>query len=107
MKISSGVHIYLQYVFLDRSLIEKMEIVENLIEVGSQLSSVPEFYEFTEDIHKMIGCKDPEYDISKFFTPVEDIIYDSDRDYDCKRNFFMTQALKFPNVSNTMSQLKN
>ena len=55
----------------------------------------------------MIGCKDPECDISKFFNPMEDIIYDSDKDYDCKRNFFMAQALKFPNVSNTMSQLKN
>ena len=102
MKISSGVYIYLQCVLLDRYLIEKMETFENLIEVGSQLSSVQEFYEFTEDIHKMIGCKDPECDISKFFTPVKYVIYESNKNYDYKTNFCMSQAVKFPNVFNTM-----
>ena len=79
-----------------------LETFENLIEVGSQLSSVQEFYEFTEDIHKMIGCKDPECDISKFFTPVKYVIYDSNKNYDYKTNFCMSQAVKFPNVFNTM-----
>ena len=66
LKIYSGIHIYLQYVLLDGNLIEKMEMFENLVKVGSQLSSVQEFYEFTEHIHKMIGCKGVECDISKF-----------------------------------------
>ena len=84
-----------------------MEMFENLVKVGSQLSSVQEFYEFTEHIHKMIGCKDVECDISKFYTPLKDVIYDPNKDYDYKRNFFMDQDIKFPNVFNMMFQLKN
>ena len=84
-----------------------MEMFENLVEVGSQLSSVQEFYEFTEVIHKMIGCKELECDILKFFTPMKDVIYDCNKDYDYKINFFMAQAVKFPNIFNAMFQLKN
>ena len=71
-----------------------MEMFENLVEVGSQLCSVQEFYEFTEDIHRMIGCKEPECDILKFFTPLKDVIYDSNKDYDYKRNFLCGASRK-------------
>ena len=84
-----------------------MEILENLVEVGSQLSFVQEFYGFTEEIHKMIGCKETECDLSKFFTPMKDVIYDSNKDYDYKKKKFLLQAIKFPNIFNAMFQLKN
>ena len=84
-----------------------MDVFKNLIEVGSQLISIQEFYEFTEDIHKMIGCKESECDIVKFCTPMKDVIHDPNKDYDYKRNFFMAQTVKFPNVFSMMFQLKN
>ena len=84
-----------------------MDVFKNLIEVGSQLISVQEFYEFTEDIHKMIDYKESECDIAKFYTPMKDVIHDPNKDYDYKRNFFMAQAVKFPNVFSMMFQLKN
>ena len=84
-----------------------MKMFQNLLEVGSQLSSVQEFYEFTEGIHKVIGCDKPECDISNFLTPMKDIIHDPNKDYDFKRNLFMVQAIKFFNVFSTMFQLKN
>ena len=86
MKVFSGIHIYLQCVLLDKNLIEKMEILENLVEVGSQLSFVQEFYGFTEEIHKIIGCKETECDY--------------------KKKKFLLQAIKFPNIFNAMFQLK-
>ena len=84
-----------------------MEMFQNLVEVGSQLFSVQEFYEFTEDIHKITGCQDSECNISKFFTAMKDLIYDTNKDYDYKINFFMAQAVKFPNVFDRTFQLKN
>ena len=77
-----------------------MEMFQNLLEVGSQLSSVQEFYEFTEDIHKMIGCDKPECDISNFLTPMKDIIHDPNEDYD----FSMMFQLK---NKETEKQVKN
>ena len=77
-----------------------MEMFQNLLEVGSQLSSVQEFYEFTEDIHKMIGCDKPECDISNFLTPMKDIIHDPNKDYD----FSMMFQLK---NKETEKQVKN
>ena len=84
-----------------------MEMFENPVEVGSQLSSVQEFYEFLKYIHKMFGCQDSECDIAKFFTPMKDVIFDPNKDYDYKRNFFMAQAVKVSSVFGTLFQLKN
>ena len=35
-----------------------MAIVENILEVSSKLSSIQQFCEFTEDIHKITKCSD-------------------------------------------------
>ena len=38
---------------------------------------------------------------------MKDLIYDTNKDYDYKRNFFMAQAVKFPNAFDRTFQLKN
>lgn len=43
----------------------------------------------------------------KFFQPLKSVVFDPNKDYDFRRNFFITQCKKFPNVFNSMLLLKS
>ena len=43
-----------------------MDLFKHLIDVSSENGKIHEFFEFTNDIHKMIGCDKKDCDISIF-----------------------------------------
>ena len=79
----------------------------NLIEVSSTSTKIHDFFEFSNDIHKMIGCKRENCDILNFLKPLEDVLFSCKKSYDYQRTFFISQCIKYPKVFNCMFQLRS
>ena len=43
-----------------------MDLSEKLIEVSWKLGTIQQFCDFVEDIHKMIGCETPDWNVEVF-----------------------------------------
>ena len=70
-------------------LIKKMDLFKNLIDVSSENGKIHEFFEFTNDIHKMIGCNKRDCDITIFLKPLEEVLFNPEKSNDYPRNFFI------------------
>ena len=84
-----------------------MDLFKNLIDVPSENGKIHEVFEFTNDIHKMIGCNKKDCDISIFLKPLEEVLFNPEKSYDYHRNFFISQCMKHPKVFGCMFQLKS
>ena len=84
-----------------------MNLLKSLVHISSENGKMYEFFEFTKDVHKKIGCDKTECDILKFLKLLEEVLLDSEKyDYDHQRNFFINQCMKHPKVFGSMLQLK-
>ena len=61
---------------------------KNVIDVSSTNTKIHEFLNFGTDIHKMIECTRQSCDILNFLKELEEIIFDCDKNYEDRRNFF-------------------
>ena len=43
-----------------------MDLFKSLVDISSENGKIHEFYEFSNNVHKMIGCEKAEYEISLF-----------------------------------------
>ena len=59
-----------------------MAIVENILEVSSKLSSIQQFCEFTEDIHKITKCSDDCCSIRIYNDLLRTTSFDPELDFD-------------------------
>ena len=84
-----------------------MDLFKNLIDVSLENGKIHEFFEFTNDYHKMIGCNKKDCDISIFLKPLEEFLFNPGKSYDYQRNFFISQCMKHPKVFGCMFQLKS
>ena len=84
-----------------------MDLFKNLIEISSENGKIHELFEFTNDVYKMIGCNKADCDISIFLTPLEEVLFDSEKSYNYQRNFFIEQCMKHPDVLGSMFQLRS
>ena len=83
-----------------------MNLLRNLAHIPSENGKMHEFFGFTKDVHKKIGCDKTECDILKFLKPLEEVLLDSEKyDYDHQINFFINQCMKHPNTFGSMLQL--
>ena len=73
-----------------------MGLFKNLIDVSSDNRKIHEFFDFTNDIQKMIGCDKKDYDILIFIKPLDEVLFNPERSYDCQRNCFISQCMKHP-----------
>ena len=80
-----------------------MDPFKNLIDISSENGKIHEFFEFTNDVHKTTGCDRIGCDIFNFLKPLEEALSDLEKCYDHQRIVFM----KYPNVFNSMLQLKS
>ena len=60
----------------------KMDLSRDLIDISSENEKIHDFFEFTNDVHKMIGCDKADCDISIFLTPLEEVLFDPEKSYD-------------------------
>ena len=80
---------------------------KNVIDVSSTNTKIHVFLNFGTDIHKMIECTRQSCDILNFLKELEEIIFDCDKNYEDRRNFFMSHCLNHPNVFNCLFKLKS
>ena len=82
-------------------------LFKSLVDISSENGKIHEFFEFTTEVHKMIGCDKTNCDIFKFLKPLEEVLFDPEKyDYDYQRTFFIDQCMKHPDVFGSMLQLK-
>ena len=84
-----------------------MDPFKNLIKISSENGKIHEFSEFTKDVHKMTVCDRTGCEIFNFLKPLEDALFDLEKCYDHQRIVFINQCMKYPNVFNSMLQLKS
>lgn len=84
-----------------------MNVVQKIVEVSQKISTVQEFYEFSEGIHKMFECDQTDSDIKNYLEALREIIFNPYEDYDFPRNFFFKQSMKYPKDFNSMFKLKS
>ena len=84
-----------------------MDIFKNLIDVFSENGKIHEFFEFTNDVHKTAGCDRIGRDIFKFLKPLEEALFDLEKCCDHQRIVFTNQCMMYPNVFNSILQLKS
>ena len=84
-----------------------MDLFKNLIDISSENGKHLKFFEFTNDVHKMIGCDKADCDISIFLIPLEEVLFDLEKSYDCQRNFFIEQCMKQLDIFSTTFQLRS
>lgn len=84
-----------------------MNAVQKIVKVSQKISTVQEFYEFSEGIHKMFECDQTDSDIKNYLEALRDIIFNPYEDYDFPRNFFFKQSMKYPKDFNSMFKLKS
>ena len=51
-----------------------MNVVQKIFEVSQKISTVQEFYDFSEEIHKMFECDQTDCDIKNYFEALREII---------------------------------
>lgn len=84
-----------------------MNAVQKIVKVSQKISTVQEFYEFSEGIHKMFECDQTDSDIKNYLEALREIIFNPYEDYDFPRNFFFKQSMKYPKDFNSMFKLKS
>ena len=82
-------------------------LFKSLVDISSENGKIHEFFEFTTEVHKMIGCDKTNCGIFKFLKPLEEVLFDPEKyDYDYQRTFFIDPCMKHPDVFDSMLQLK-
>ena len=84
-----------------------MNAVQKIVKVSQKISTVQEFYEFSEGIHKMFECDQTDSDIKNYLEALREVIFNPYEDYDFPRNFFFKQSMKYPKDFNSMFKLKS
>lgn len=84
-----------------------MNAVQKIVKVSQKISTVQEFYEFSEGIHKMFECDQTDSDIKNYLEALREVIFNPYEDYDFPRNFFFKQPMKYPKDFNSMFKLKS
>ena len=83
-----------------------MDLAQKITEVSQEFGSIRVFCEFTDQIHKNIGCQKNHCDIKYFLEPLKEAIPDPLKDYDSIRNLFIRRSVNYSNVFNCMFKLK-
>lgn len=84
-----------------------MNAVQKIVKVSQKISTVQEFYEFSEGIHKMFECDQTDSDIKNYLEALREVIFNPYEDYDFPRNFFFKQSMKYLKDFNSMFKLKS
>lgn len=79
-----------------------MDTFKNLIAVSSKSTNI----QYPNDIHKMIGCTKKDCDILIVLKPLEEVLFNPQKDYKDQRELFVKNCIKHPNVFICMFQLK-
>ena len=83
-----------------------MDPAQKIIEVSQKIGTVQEFCEFSEGIHKILGCHKDDCDMRCYLTSFKEIFFDPNKDYDHSINVFIGQLVKYPKVSDSVFKLK-
>ena len=76
--------------FIFDSLEKKgIEVVENILDVSSKLSSIQQFCEFSEDIHKITKCSGNCCNIRIYHDLLRTTVFDPELDYDYRIKCFV------------------
>ena len=84
-----------------------MNLFKNLIDISSENGKIHEFLNLQMIFHKTTGCDRTGYDIFNFLKSLEEALFDLEKCCDHQRIVFINQCMKYPNVFNSMLQLKS
>ena len=73
------------------------------VAIFSDNGKIHEFFEFANDIHKVLECEGTDCDIFKFLKPLEEVLSD-ETCCDYQKIVFVNQCMKYTNVFNSMFQ---
>ena len=82
-----------------------MDFNKMMTENFSNIDEILKFFKHCCTVHEGIDCNKQDCDIFLYLDPIQKV-FDSNRTEDYKRNFFIAQWAKYPDVFTSMFQLR-
>lgn len=80
-----------------------MDTFKNLIVVSSKSTNIY----YPNDLYKMIGCTKKDCDILIVLKPLQEVLFNPQKDYKDQRELFVKNCIQYPNFFICMFQLKS